>query len=439
MAVNVTLQKAREPVDLKAIDADVLEQIALAVQGSDGATPIKASDSPSVDAFGRWRVANPQNVFDAQLTYDLQPIVYEQITSGSGAAIAHDATNRAALLTFADTPADGQAIMQSYEFMRYQPGKSQAIDITFNFTEGVDGVVKFAGYSSGANGVEFALVGNLPFVRILSDTDEGDEAVAQPFWNLDALDGNGPSGIILDVTKTQIFVIDLQALYVGRVRVGFNIDGATIYCHQFLHANRATVAYIQTANLPIRCGMLATDTVSTTMRFYCASVVSKGGQDDTAGFLFTQTVARTAGNNTRTHAMSIRPKATFNSITNRMRFVLESIEVTVRGSAAVRWELCIGQAISGTTTFNDVNATYSATEYNTAGALSGNPAIVLLQGTAPSSNQSKNTVKFNVASRYPITLNAAGVARALGTLTAVVSGVGATSDVDVTLSWKEVR
>lgn len=48
-------------------------------------------------------------------------------------------------------------------------------------------------------------------------------------------------------------------------------------------------------------------------------------------------------------------------------------------------------------------------------------------------------MKFNVASRYPITLNAAGVARALGTLTAVVSGVGATSDVDVTLSWKEVR
>ena len=435
MGINTTTQKSMEPVNIRAILPAVSAQLANAQL----AAGMKAGDSPSVDAFGRWRVANPQNVFDAQFTYDLQPIIYEQITAESGATITHDTDNRAALMTFADTPDGGQAIMQSFEFMRYQPGKSQEANVTFDFTEGVDGAEKFAGYSDGTNGVEFALVSALPFVRILSGTDQGDESVAQPFWNLDTLDGNGPSGITLDITKTQIFAIDLQALYVGRVRVGFNIDGVTIYCHEFLHANRADFAYIQSANLPIRCGMRASDTVSTTMRFYCASVVSEGGQDDTAGYLFSQVASLTAGNNTRTHALSIRPKGLFNSITNRVRFVLDSIEIAVLGNAPVRWELCIGQAISGTPTFGDVNATYSATEYNTAGTLSDNPAVVVLRGTAPASNQAKSSVKFNVASRYPITLNAAGAARALGTLTAVVSGVSATSAVDVTLNWKEVR
>lgn len=67
-----------------------------------------------VDAFGRLRVSNPEYVFDAQLTYDLQPLLFEQVTAQSGATVAHDSTNRCALMTFASTPTGGAAYMQSY-------------------------------------------------------------------------------------------------------------------------------------------------------------------------------------------------------------------------------------------------------------------------------------------------------------------------------------
>ena len=40
-----------------------------------------AEEQMSRDAFGRLRVSSPEYVFDAQLTYDLQPLLFEQITA----------------------------------------------------------------------------------------------------------------------------------------------------------------------------------------------------------------------------------------------------------------------------------------------------------------------------------------------------------------------
>jgi hypothetical protein len=65
---------------------------------------ISIKDSANLDAFSRLRVSNPLILHNSQFTYDLAPIIMEQITNGSGATIAHDATNRQALMTFSSTP-----------------------------------------------------------------------------------------------------------------------------------------------------------------------------------------------------------------------------------------------------------------------------------------------------------------------------------------------
>jgi hypothetical protein len=253
---------------------------------------VSIADGANLDSFSRLRVSQPQGLFDAQLTYNLRNLMFEQVVAGTGASIAHDATNRCATLTFSSTAASGATYMQSYEYIPYQPGRSQLAFVTFNFIEAKANVLKFAGLSDGNNGFEFRLNGSTLQLAILSDTDHGDEVVGQADWNLDKLNGNGPSGITLDITKTQILVIDFQALYVGRARLGFDIGGMVVYAHEFNHANLDAFPYIQYATLPVRCGMTCTDTASTTMRFICCSVISEGGQEDTAGKTFT--VARTA-------------------------------------------------------------------------------------------------------------------------------------------------
>jgi len=397
----------------------------------------KYADSSSLDAFSRLRISNPVAIFDNQFTYDLSPLIFESITSGSGATVTHDATNRNALMTFSSTPTGGAAFMQSYEHIRYQPSKSQLVFITFNMLSAVANVLKFAGYSDGTNGMEFQLNGTTKQFVIYSAGGGGNETVTQANWNLDKLDGTGSSGVTLDISKVQILVLDFQALYVGRVRIGFDIGGVIIYAHQFSHANIDTETYIQTANLPIRCGMTCTGTVSTTMDFICCAVSSEGGLEDTHGYEFSVEGAVTAANGADTHILSIQPKTTFNSIANRVKIEISQIDLTVTGNNPVLWKLCLGQAFTGTSVA-DANATYSAVQTLT-GTLSGTPAIIMDTGYVAASAGTKTATYSDIATKYPITLDRAGAVRDLGRMTVLVQGISGTSATRCSLKWREVR
>ena len=274
-------------------------------------------DSAAIDAFGRLRVSNPTGIFESQFIYNLLPVIYEQIVSGSGATITHDVTNRVAVMQFESSPTGSKSYMQTYSYLHYQAGKSQVIDISFGFNEQKAGALKFVGYSDGVNGMEFQNTGTRNQFVVYSGTSSGTSVSIQSDWNIDKLDGTGPSGIVLDITKEQILHVDFQALKAGRVRFGFNLGGKIIYCQAFNFANTLTNPYIQNPNLPIRVGMTASGTVSTSMNFSCASVASEGGQErQQTGLEFVKDFSVTAMNGVRTHAISLRPKQTFNGIVN---------------------------------------------------------------------------------------------------------------------------
>jgi hypothetical protein len=398
-------------------------------------------DSANLDAFSRLRVSNPLILYNSQFTYDLAPVINEQVTNGTGATITHDVTNRQALMTFSSTPTGGKAYMQSYEYLPYQPGRSQLIFVTFNMVSSVANTLKFAGYSDGINGIEFQNNGTVNQFVVYSASSAGNETVAQTNWNLDKLDGTGPSGITLDITKTQILIIDIQALYVGRVRIGFDMGGSIIYAHEFLHANLISNPYIQTANLPVRCGMTCTGTVSTTMNFICAAVISEGGSEDinVYGYTFQQDSGPVSVTTGGTHMLSLRPRTTFNGLTNRTRVAYIDVEIYNGGTQPIQWQLCIGQAISGTTTFNNVNTTYSSSEYNVLGTLSGSPSVVIDGGFVSSSGGAKGVTNTAIISRYPITLDAAGLHRSLGTLTLKATSLSGTQTIYSSIKFREIR
>jgi len=397
-------------------------------------------DTPSVDAYARLRISQPSYIFGAQLTYDLQPLLYEQITSGTGATVTFDTTNRDALMTFSSTPTGGQSYMQTFEHFRYSSGKGQLVIISFNMIAAVANVVKFAGYSDGTEGLEFQLDGTTKQFRIYSTTTSGGGTVTQDNWNLDKLDGTGESGITLDITKVQMFVIDFQGMHAGRVRVGFYFDGEIVYAHKFNGSNTTVYPGTKTVNLPVRAGMTCTGTVNATMNLTGVSVAKEDGGVFDPGYLFTQDSGLiTAANGARTHALSIQPRLTFNSITNRTALLFQNIALLVTGNNPVHWELCLGDVLTGTTTFNNVNTVYSAVDYNTAGTTSGTPAIILDCGFVAASNQAKGNERSQIPFRYPICLNAAGAARSLGRLTLLLTGIGAASDCYAAMSWNEIR
>ena len=86
---------------------------------------------------------------------------------------------------------------------------------------------------------------------IISKTQE--LRVPQSQWNLDKMDGTGPSGYNLDLSKMQMYYIDYSWYGAGFVRWGLRAaNGQVTYCHKLLNNNVNTEAYMRSGNLPAR-------------------------------------------------------------------------------------------------------------------------------------------------------------------------------------------
>ena len=80
-----------------------------------------------------------------------------------------------------------------------------------------------------------------------------DTKIPQSQFNIDRLDGTGPSGYIVDLTKMQMWYIDYSWYGAGFVRWGIRgLDGNVIYCHKMLNNNVNYEAYMRSGNLPAR-------------------------------------------------------------------------------------------------------------------------------------------------------------------------------------------
>lgn len=405
---------------------------------------ITVGDGPNLDAFSRLRISAPETLFSSLADYGYNRTQYETGGTGAGSSGTYDSTLRMTLLQVG--AGTGTSYIQSYEYIPYQPGKSQLIFVTGLLGSGVANVTKDIGYFDSRNGIFYRQNGTsgLQIVRRTSTSGVPvDNAIDQSNWNLDKLDGTGGSGLTIDPTKVFILTIDLQFLAMGRVRVGFDIGGQIIYVHEFLNANVLTTPYMQVANLPLHGQITANAGVggASTMYYKCASVNSEGGYSAGLGYAnSTPEGTVTAGSGTRTHILSIRPKTTYNGLTNRIKFILEQINILVTGNNPIFWELVVGAAFSGAPSWADVNTLYSGFEYATGGTFSSLAGgIVIASGYCAASATSPQQVAGRVASIYPITLDVAGATRALGTLSLLVTGIGNTSATRASFNFVEVR
>ena len=77
--------------------------------------------------------------------------------------------------------------------------------------------------------------------------------IPQAQWNVDPLNGTGPSGYNLDISKMQMAYIDYTWYGAGYIRFGFRgVNGDIIYCHRMPNNNVNYSAYMRSGNLPGR-------------------------------------------------------------------------------------------------------------------------------------------------------------------------------------------
>lgn len=244
--------------------------------------PVVLGDGTSQDAFGRLRISNPETIHDCKQLLDNQPYVWDDAAlSGAGTSSAYSATNACTTIAVSNTTVGARA-RQTFQRFNYQPGKSQLVMMTLVLAPegGQAGNTRRVGSFDANNGIFLQLSGTT--LGYVERKGAADTVVPQASWNVDPLDGTGPSGITLDVTKTQILFFDMQWLGVGRVRFGFIIGGMFIVAHDSDHANIQSSVYIASPNNPLRYEISNDGSGAVgTLVHICTTVISEGGQEPT--------------------------------------------------------------------------------------------------------------------------------------------------------------
>jgi hypothetical protein len=263
--------------------------------------------------------------------------------------------------------------------------------------------------------------------------------VAKASWNIDPMDGSGPSGVTLDLTKAQILFMDLEWLGVGTVRIGFVINGNFYVCHKFHHANIIASTYITTASLPLRYEITNTGaTISaSTLKQICSTVLSEGGYE-LNGLQQAIGLPVTAPKNlavagTFYPIVSIRLKTSPDRLDAIV--ICTAISVVATTSGHYNWQVIASGTTSGGSWLPAAGG--SSVDYNINGT-SFTGGRILASGYFSVSNQGSTQVDILKEALFKTQLERDSFTSTPYELTVVVATNNANGDVLASMDWEEI-
>jgi hypothetical protein len=404
----------------------------------------------AVDAFGRARMSLPMTLFDSSHRYRDNNLWSTSNTAGT--TYAHSINEGLVTLNL-PTTANAEIIRESTKVCSYQPGKSLFVLNTFVPNTPKANLRQRVGYYGAQNGIYFEIDGTTAYFVERSYTTGVlvETRVAQADWNQDNLlgpsvniPGQGlgscPSNITLDLSKAQIFWMDIEWLGLGSVRCGFVIDGKLIHCHSFHHANFITSTYITTASLPLRYEIKNTGTTASnsTLKQVCSSVISEGGYE-LRGLQQAATVPITAPVDLPTagtyyNIISIRLKANPDRLDAIVILTALSI-LGVTNNVNYNWQVRASGTSAGNT-WTDAGAD-SSVEYKIAGG-EYTGGRILASGYTSGSNQGSASVDILKEALFKFQLERNGLTSAPFELSLVASASTNGGDVFGSVDWEEI-
>lgn len=323
---------------------------------------VQSADSFSLDAFGRQRISHPLTLFDSKQLHSKGVTFWDEETSGGTETSVHTPTEACTLMTV--NLNTEYVVRQTKMRFNYMPGKSQLIMMTFTLGSAVANVSKKIGYFNSSivspytadeDGLYVEQDGTTQYIVQSKTGVTTGTRIAQADWNLDKLDGTGACGIVLDWTKSQILFIDFEWLGVGRVRVGFVIDGKIYYAHEFNNANNNSGVYMSSPNHSCRYEIRSTGGTGS-LEHICSSVQSEGGglPHGITKYISTAGIHTTLTTSGVIYAiMGLRLKSTHTDITVDM--LKTSIQIQT-GTDKIEFLVLINPTVAGTFTYSSVDS-----------------------------------------------------------------------------------
>jgi len=396
----------------------------------------------AVDAFNRLKVSQPFTLYDSQNRYQISDKwdVFAVTGGYTGYVLSESARIIGVTLT-----AGSKTTIETKRVFPYQPGKSLLIINTFVWPTKITGLRRRVGYfgiTGGAtagipyNGVYLEQNGLTLSINLASASLNTTITANQSDWNGDKFDGTGASGKTLDVSKGNIFWMDVEWLGVGNVRTGFFVDGKPVVAHTFYNENVYPTVYMTTAVLPLRHEIenLTGLTGSHTSKQICSTVMSEAGYE---GFSRRYNVTKSGATPfTLTSAGSQYPMIALRLPQNRLDGVIVPSNVSVvvepgqnNKPQTVQYRILLNPTLTG----GGWTAHYNGNvEYNTgASAVTGGTDIIGGYISSSGAFSLSDINDFN----YQIGRTQTGVSDIFClTMTPVASA----ADVSCDLSWFEI-
>lgn len=392
----------------------------------------------AVDAFGRQRVSNPFTLFDSSHRFKDNNL---WVTATTGTATATFNANQGLIDLTVNNAENAEVVRETTKVFSYQPGKSLLVLNTFVMSPAKAGLRQRVGYYGAKNGIYLELDGSvLSFVK-RSFVSGGlvDTKIEQSTWNIDTLDGNGPSGITLDISKAQILWMDIEWLGVGSVRLGFVIDGQFIHCHTIHHANIIASTYITTASLPLRYEIKNTTATSgsSTMKQICSTVISEGGyvlSGSQQAIGIPVNSPRTLGTaGTFYPVIGLRLKSSGDFLDAIV--ILTALSVMPISTGAYNWQIRASGTITGGEWVDA--AVDSAVQYNITGT-SNSGGRILASGFFSASNQGTTQIDILKEALFKFQLERNSLTSTPYELTLVVASNSSDDTVVASMDWEEI-
>lgn len=355
-----------------------------------------------VDLAGRIKMSSPLILLNANLTLGKSPLTWDEVISGTATSTW---VQNEVCVDMTVSANDDYAIRQTRGRWNYQAGKPMRLDCTGILPKapGVQARIgmfhsTFAAPYTPLDGVCFETINDVAYCSIYKEGGTT-RRVPQSEWNMDKLDGTGPSGMVIDWTKFHLFSIEYEWLGAACVRFSVMLDGAWVPVHDFNNSGVITACYMRNGTQPVRYEIRSTGGTAT-MRQQCASVISEGGDPGfgIAGCVDNDGSSISVPATERKMILAVRITPDYQTACHQAQ-ILSAYLLNSAANTRFRWWIAWNPVITGTP--NWVNFPYSAidTWTGTGAEAITNQGLIMDAGYADSSlrvvgQESKSALGF---------------------------------------------
>lgn len=232
--------------------------------------------------------------------------------------------------------AASSAVMATRRYVSCGVGRAVRIVAACSFTTGVANSTQLCGMGGVDNGVFFGYNG-VAFGALVRNATV-DTWTAATAFNVDKLNGTGPSGLTLDPTKGQVYVIVIDGTGFGTITFGV-ASTPTASTTDFIVAHRVAFGNASTATgLRVPCGPLMAQAVNTTnataltIRVAGLAAFADGPSSHVLGRQRALDVTQTISSTSYVPVMSVFDKTTYQTVNNYSSAVLQTISLSSDGT-----------------------------------------------------------------------------------------------------------